>query len=711
MTQSHLTEKLQGTPPAKLVELDSGCYQTQEMGNLSTQSKPTDLAYVIYTSGTTGKPKGVMVEHISICNYINNISRHFEGIKNIDYSSNLSFDLSVTTTLLPLTIGKRVCIYGGRLTDVNKYIEHLATNKIDFIKSTPSFLAQIPFENLSHKVNTCFIGGEKSDTKQLEYLKNYIDNVFDEYGPTEATVGTTNILHRGDVINSIGKAYDNYKIYVLDTYNKPVPVGVVGELHIGGAGLARGYLNLPELTAEKFIENPFASKEDLQKGYDRIYKTGDLVKWTRDGNLQYIGRNDSQVKIRGYRIELGEIENALTAINGVKQACVLTKQKEGGKYLVAYYVAAPEITESAIFEKLGHSLPDYMVPAVLVPLGQFPLTINGKLDKKALPEPGFTNADTYLPPTTDLEIKLAGIWKQVLNLDKVSVTDDFFRIGGDSILSIQLSSKLRKDDLKVSVRDIFDHRTITKLAQVISHSIHTPEIIAEQGLLEGKFDLLPIQQWFFAKRANKQFNKYHHWNQSFLVKVPKLQTSKLENIIQRLTEHHDILRATYTDYQQEYLAKINIPQLSCLNIENLSEEERNNTLTGLQSYFDIHKGPLWHIAYIEGYPDNSARLFFALHHLIVDTVSWRILIEDIKSLYHNEELTVKSSSYRQWVREITLYKEKYPNEKEYWNTVLKAIAPYKIKEKPTAFCSIQINKTLTNILITTSQQSLSHRSE
>ena len=491
----------------------------------------------------------------------------------------------------------------------------------------------------------------------------------------------------------------------------PVTIGAVGELYIGGMGLARGYLNRPELTAEKFTANPFQTKEERDdKKYGkagrnaRIYRTGDLVRWLPDGNLEYIGRNDFQVKIRGYRIELGEIESILSLYEGIKQSVVLARDHKGkdgvvadSRYLVGYYVSELKLDEDDILNYLRARLPEYMVPSILVYLNELPLTINGKLDRRALPDPEFGSRENYVAPRNEIEQKVCQIWSEVLGLaeDKIGIRDDFFRLGGDSIVSIQLVSRLRQRlELPVSIKDIFTYKNIERLYDnVLSKSIKTNNklvIKSEQGVLDGEVPLLPIQEWFFKSR----FEYFNHWNQSFLLKTPALDLERLRDSIGRLIHHHDGFRLRYkkdrelqraiddlivdNNFIQYYDSNAEIEELKVLDIRTLESQEGSrkfeikiqNILTEWQSNFNIEEGPTYSVGYIYGYEDGSARVYFALHHLIVDAVSWRIIAEDLRNLYDGRDLGRKGSSYRQWINAVRDYEQVHRNEKEYWENIL-----------------------------------------
>ncbi|RXJ69819.1 hypothetical protein CS022_23665 [Veronia nyctiphanis] len=431
-----------------------------------------------------------------------------------------------------------------------------------------------------------------------------------------------------------------------------VPLGTQGELYIGGAGLALGYLNRPELTEEYFIDNPFATESDREKGYHRLYRTGDVVRWRQDGNLEYLGRNDQQVKIRGHRVELGEIANTLSKLDGVSQAVVIDIEREQGKALVGYVVVSTtDIDIEALRRALSIELPDYMVPSVLMCIDEVPLTINGKLDRRALPAPKWIGADSYCAPSNELQQQLCEVWQSMLGVERVGIDDDFFRLGGDSIISIQVVNRLRELGYILNVKAIFDHPTIERLAEYLQQAKSETNILTEQGSLTGEFGLLPIQHWFI----NQALTAEHHWNQAFTVRIPAETTTKaIQKALSALAAQHDMLRATFmrTDNGcvQVYQAieEFTLPELFASDIALRDEAEVHALLTDWQSHFDLASGPLWQAGFLTGFEDGEARLFFAAHHLVIDAVSWRILADDLRLLLTDQSLLDKGSSYRQW---------------------------------------------------------------
>ena len=644
-----------------------------------TSTGSTNLAYMIYTSGTTGTPKGTMIEHRSYINYhkwlisYSVISRK----DNIDNSLSIAFDGSITTYFSPLLLGAKIIICPDKFKkDIACYINYLNKNKISITKTTPSFFNLI---NSNYKyfpyLKLIILGGENINSQIIKefILNNPKVSIVNEYGPTEATIGCSKKKFNTNSIptcNNIGSPGNNTQLYILDIYLAPVPIGVIGELYIGGEGLARGYFRRSTLTKEKFIKNPFIPNK-------QIYRTGDLCKWLPNGEVEFIERNDNQVKINGLRIELGEIETKLAAHPLISQCAVTIHQQQStnNKTLIAYYSVNKniDIKHQALNEELknylSQRLPDYMVPNIYIKLEKLPLNTSGKIDRKILPSPDIkNNVADYIPPISKTEKQLTEICGNLLGIKKIGIKDNFFKLGGDSILSIQLSSRIRNLGYKISIKDIFEQKTIENLALLCAKkSINKTILLSEQGVLEGSFNLLPIQKWFF----DNKFQQQNHWNQAFLIEIPTLDANKLENAISKLVTHHDILRIIFlNNTSQKYLTKIRTPKLNILDITNFTDYDIQKIFTQWQSCFNIYKEPLWSIAYIHGYKDNTARIFFAAHHLIIDVVSWRIIKEDLYNLYMGKKLHEKTSSYRQWVATINKYKKTHKLEQKYWDKII-----------------------------------------
>ncbi|WP_162034235.1 non-ribosomal peptide synthetase, partial [Chryseobacterium potabilaquae] len=667
--------------------------------NPNTEVSSGDLSYVIYTSGTTGKPKGVMIEHKNVVNLIEQQSAIF-NLDTVHSSShpqkralwyaNYVFDAHVWDVYSVLSFGHTLHLISKEIqTDLSLLHRYIVENRIQIATIPPILLTT----ELILPLDTLIVAGDTTHPEVMEYYKREGVDVINAYGPTESTVCATyhHYNEDGNALN-IGQSIANTTAYVLDEYLRPVPVGAIGELYIGGLGLSRGYLNLAELTAERFLLNPFQSEKEKEIGYNgRMYKTGDLGRYLPGGDLEYIGRNDFQVKIRGYRIELGEIENALLSYEGIRQSVVLAKENSSGlKYLVGYYVSDAALNHEELSVHLSGLLPEYMVPSVYVHLEELPLTINGKLDRRALPEPNFTGDKEYIAPTTVLEKQLAEMYGEVLGLpvESIGLHDDFFRLGGDSIISIQLVSRLRKRlSLSLSVKEVFTYRTVYHLSELLESRKDEEglSLITEQGILEGEVSLLPIQEWFFHEvELGEHFTSFHHWNQSFMIHVPELDIDILKQSLLQLVEKHDALRLYYPKtehgYLQEYRKEAISPDLSILDRRDVSDEELIEVFTSWQSGFDIIEGPLLHVGYIHGYEDGSCRVHFCFHHLIIDAVSWRILTEDLELMYRSlkegntNPLYVKGSSYRQWVDVVKTYKEDSATSREeelrYWNSII-----------------------------------------
>ncbi|KFF74857.1 hypothetical protein HX13_12790 [Chryseobacterium sp. P1-3] len=685
IAQKSTIEKVQNI---KVISLDEvtlkATLETEMTNNPVTEVNSGNLAYVIYTSGTTGLPKGVMIEHKGVINLIKSMikAHRLEEYQEVGCYSNYVFDAFVYEAFPVLCNGNTLWLYTNELRiSVNELNDYIKTNAIEVSFIPPVLLREIVENGTSLKL--IFAGGES-----FPALDKNIENItlVNEYGPTEGTVCVTlhNYKEDKNPLN-IGGAIANTTLYVLDAQYRPVPVGAVGELFIGGAGIARGYLNRPELTEERFMVNPFQTPGEKERSENsRLYRTGDLVRWLPNGELEYRGRNDFQVKIRGHRIELGEIENTLLQFEGIRQTAVLARENKSGlKYLAAYYVSDSAIDANILSEFISESLPEYMVPGAFVHLTELPLTINGKLDRRALPEPEFTAGKNYVAAETELQSALCQIYGDVLGLDPetISIHDDFFRLGGDSIISIQLVGKIRQQlEVRLSVKEVFTARTVASLSQLIEDKKLGDEatILTEQGILTGEVPLLPVQEWFFEQKESGYLTEFNHWNQAFLINVPELDKVLFEQAVEQLLTKHDAFRLRYTGHTQEYKTGQKTPEIKYLDASGLNAEELADIFTDWQSHFDIENGPLYQIGYINGYQDRSARVFFAFHHIIIDAVSWRILTEDLKNIYQTLEKgenyqIQKGSSYRQWVEAIRTYKKDNPESRDqetsYWNHI------------------------------------------
>jgi amino acid adenylation domain-containing protein len=502
-SQSKLPQAV--APDLIVLDRDWTLIAQQSAQNPKTDLQAHHLAYVIYTSGTTGKPKGVMIEHGNLLHYLLNSKTKYisddkqEGSGSFVHMS-YTFDASLTALFMPLLHGKSIVIGSKQSISVFEDENLWKYAPYDFFKVTPSHLQMLQHLMEDDKGNLLtpklVVGGEALVPAHFDHLvKKGVDvEIINEYGPTEATVGcSTYSLHTSGYNEkiqkgiSIGKPIDNIQLYILDSRNGLVPVGVVGEICIGGAGLARGYRNRPELTAEKFIPNPFTKETGA-----RLYKTGDLARWLPDGNIEYLGRIDHQVKIRGYRIELGEIENVLVESNLVRKAVVMVRDtRSGDQQLVGYVVPRGILDKEAVGNYLHDRLPQYMVPALWIELEDMPLTINGKVDKKALSEiEGAELANSeYVAPETETEQRLANIWKEILQLKRVSVHDNFFQLGGHSLIIMRLISLIRKDlHVELTIKDFFQFNTIRSLSKYIE--IQTVADSKEKDITE--FELIDI---------------------------------------------------------------------------------------------------------------------------------------------------------------------------------------------------------------------------
>ncbi|WP_106793798.1 non-ribosomal peptide synthetase [Aquimarina sp. Aq78] len=637
----------------------------------------TNLAYVIYTSGSTGKPKGVMIEHQGIANTILSQLDNF-GISVTDNClqfSNQSFDASIWEILLSLLGGATLFVISeDTKSEVKRFEQYIEEHKISFATIPPAYLKLVDCSQIKN-VKTLITAGEQAPLEKAKSFSEYGTYV-NAYGPTETSICAT--TYKGNITSSvpIGIPISNTSVYILGSAHELLPLGVIGELCVSGTGLARGYLNKEDLTNEKFVPNPFVNGE-------RMYKTGDLAKWLPDGNVEYVGRKDDQVKIRGYRIELGEIESVLQEQPEIDQSVVLaSKDINANNRLVGYVVCKDVFDKTHIQDQLQLRLPDYMIPKLWIELDALPVTPNGKLDKKALPEVNdiVLSKENYIAPQNAIEENLCEIWRDLLGIEKIGVSDNFFELGGDSILTIQVIGRARRLGYSVQSKDVFKYQTIAELSSFIR--TRTKSVIGEQGKLTGRSDLLPIQQWYL----DTSYSRNIHFNQSMLLLVDKsVEEEFIVGATNLLIEHHDALRFEYYKENDVWYqiygrgnGKVYIEDISTKTIEEIPDALAE-ICQSYQHSISIEKGEVFKMVLIKT-PESEEknRLFMVAHHMVIDGVSWRILLNDldhiIPSLINHKKVQLgeKTSSYRQWSKHLREYttNKAFFTQKSYWDTII-----------------------------------------
>ncbi|MBM7171736.1 non-ribosomal peptide synthase/polyketide synthase [Streptomyces sp. G44] len=641
---------------------------------------PDHPAYVIYTSGSTGRPKGVVVGHRSAAALAAWAGERFgpEGLSHVIASTSLNFDVSVFELICPLAAGGTVEV----VTDLPALADGTGPRRATLLSGVPSVVSRLVAGGTAPlTADTVVLAGEALPAQTAQDVRAAMPDcrIANVYGPTEATVYAT-AWFAGDRLPDqpppIGDPVALTRAYVLDTSLRPQPVGVPGELYLGGGGLARGYLNRPGLTATRFVADPFGAPGE------RMYRTGDLVRRRPDGALEYVGRTDQQVKVRGFRIELGEVEEALRGCAGVAEAAALAATDgDGNRRLVGYVVpAAGQHTEpEAVRRDLGRTLPDYMVPSAVVVLDALPLNPNGKLDRNRLPAPGpAVRAVRHVAPRTPTERTLAAIWAEVLREDRVGVDDNFFELGGDSILSIQVVARARQEGLPLTSRDLYQHQTVAALAHRADAAAGPREAAPAPEAPTGTAPLTPIQHWLFdavGARAG-------HFAQALSLRMPAdLDPAALEDALNDLVAHHDALRSRFATAEEPAGWHIDerTPRL------RLARHTGPETDTPHFGPFDLGRGPLLRAVLHDAGTEAPAVLHLAVHHLVVDGVSWRLLLEDLDRAYRARRagrdgaaaLPAKSSPLRQWARRLHAHAADggFDDERAYWAGAVPADAP------------------------------------
>ncbi|AVH63712.1 non-ribosomal peptide synthetase [Nostoc sp. 'Peltigera membranacea cyanobiont' N6] len=656
---------------------------------------PTDLANVIYTSGSTGKPKGVMVEHSGLCNLAQAQIQAFglDGDSRVLQFASFSFDACISEILMALGSGAR--LYLGTKDSIMPgmpLIERLKNDAITHVTLPPSALAILPVEELS-TLQAIVVAGEACPVELMrQWSKGR--NFFNAYGPTEASVCAAIAKCTPlDQKTSIGRPIDNTQIYILDQNLQPVPVGVPGELHIGGAGLARGYLNRSELTQEKFIPNPFNnSKFKIQNS--KLYKTGDLARYLPDGNIEYLGRIDNQVKIRGFRIELGEIEAALSQHPHVQASCVIAREdNRGDKRLVAYIVLQPEQTPTVqeLRSFLKERLPEYMVPSAIVLLESLPVTPNGKIDRRALPapEPSSESRDKYVAPRTPIEEILALIWQQVLKVELVGRYDNFFELGGHSLLATQLVSRVRSSlKVELPLRSLFAAPTIAQLALLIQQlqqqDIELSALPISKRVENANLPLSYAQQrlWFLDQLEPNSGS----YNIPFGLRlVGSLNFAALEQSLIEIIYRHEALRTNFVTVDGKPTQIIQTPtnwSVAVVNLQHLPVSEQEITVHKLVQQqallpFDLASDALIRATLLI-LSETEQWLLVCMHHVVSDGWSMGVFVQELQALYNAYSigqplpllpLPIQYADFALWQRQW-LFGEVLKSQLSYWKEQL-----------------------------------------
>ncbi|WP_066501828.1 non-ribosomal peptide synthetase [Abyssisolibacter fermentans] len=684
LTQNSLINLIKDLPIDVINVKNKSSYK-EDNRNLYNINNPNDLIYVIYTSGSTGKPKGVMLEHRSVVNYIKFAQENYleNGIGNFPLFTSIAFDLTVTSIYTPLLSGKTIIIYN----DVNDLpLEKIIYSRADVVKMTPAHLSILSELDINKRsVKKLIIGGEYLTNRLAKKINNKFDSeieIYNEYGPTEVTVGCIVYKYSENNQNGIsvpiGKPINNTEVYILDKSLSLVPIGVEGEIYISGDGLARGYLNRPDLTKERFIDNPFVPNE-------KMYKTGDRAKWRVDGNIEFLGRIDDQVKIRGYRIELGEIENKLIKHEDINEAVVLAKKEDENKFLCAYVVAKKELTHVNIREYLSKELPDYMIPSYITQLNTLPLTSNGKIDKKTLLEikVEVNKALEYAAPEDEIQKKLVKIWEKTLNINKIGINDNFFDLGGHSLKAMILISKIHKElNISISVNEIFNVPTIKEMSQYVMNLNEEKYYSLKSVEKKEYYELSPAQKrMFILSRFNKDSTNYN--TTSVFNLNGKLDKERLKDALKALINRHEGLRISFHTIEDEPMQKINCYvdfDIEYFDLDNLEDkairENIDNMINKFIRPFDLSKAPLFRAKLIK-IDSNTHILITDIHHIISDGVSQEILTSELIKLYCLKELPHQRIQYKDYVmwQKEQVKTDKYKKQKEYWLELFKGEIP------------------------------------
>lgn len=648
--------------------------------NTATKSDGNTPFYVIYTSGTTGNPKGAIIRNRSFVNlvywYINEFELSCEDV--VIFMASISFDLAQKNIFAPLLCGAKLCIYDIAELNYNTLADVIYNQKVTWLNCAPSAfypLVQEDEKNAFHRlvsIKKVFLGGESINYDKLHpWLKTDTEvEIINTYGPTECTDVVAyyrcnfNETKKNYLI-PIGKPLPNTQLYIVQN-QKLCGIGVPGELCIAGIGVSNGYINNHKLTEERFVQNLF--------GEGKMYRTGDITYLQPDGNIAFVGRMDDQVKIHGIRIELGEIENAIRRQDGIVDCVIIVRTIASVKRLVAYVVAKYDIDGKELRNLLRKEIQDYMIPSYFVQIDVIPITGNGKLDKRALPDVDTSLDTVIIKPADKKEEAIAKIYEKVFRTEKVSVTDTFFEMGGDSLKAIQLATLLKNVGIDISIAELMSGMTIRKLAPMIKQE----DSSGNTDLVTGFCKLTPIMKWFL----NCDCKEPNFYNQSVMLMTKQIDIDTLKSALYDVICHHDMLRAVYR-YGQLYVRDLCDERLFELYEYHLEEETAEiagaiieSESRKIQGNINITEGPFVHTAAF--YVRDCVHLLLVIHHLVIDLVSLGIILEDIYKSYTarlkgmKALLPPKGCSYIEWAYALEEYalSDKLTSQEQYWNSVL-----------------------------------------
>ncbi|MCK4260903.1 MAG: amino acid adenylation domain-containing protein, partial [Halanaerobiales bacterium] len=662
LTQEHLAEKVQFA--GEVIDLTDQELYAHTFGEIRRTHNSRNLAYLIYTSGSTGRPKGVLLEHRGIANLKNFFTDNLgvnEDDRVIQFAS-CAFDASVWEIYMALLTGARLYLINKDIiNDYEKFVEYLNTNSITIVTLPPVYLT-----NLNHieirSLRTVITAGSATNFGLVQKWKKKVEYI-NAYGPTETTICAS--IWKASRENDyktvpIGQPIPNTHIYILDPNDHLTPIGVVGEVCVSSVSLARGYLNRPELTSEKFINNPYTG--------ERMYRTGDLARWLPDGNIEFVGRRDYQVKVRGYRIELGEIEKQLLSYSMIKDV-VVTEQKrtEDENYLAAYFVSTEEVIVADLKEYLKTKLPDYMIPTYFVFLDKLPLTTNGKVDRKSLPEPDDSFLrNVYVAPTSETEVRLLKLWTEVLDKEGFGVTDNFFDLGGYSLNATSLVARIHKEfSVKIRLRDIFKKPTIRELAGCIKK--------ADKGVY-ASIESVGEREYYPTSSAQKRIFILNQLEQDsinynmpgFMYIEGELDQEKFRKAFEKLVERHESFRTSFVSIDGDIVQKVSQEIEFEIKYFTVFENELPELIKEFIKPFDLSKTPLFRVGLVM--LPNKYVLMFDMPHIIADGVSMSIVINDFMRIYSGEELSNLRIHYKDfavWQNQF-FNSDKIKSQEEYW---------------------------------------------